>query len=83
MLQLLTYDQIESIKKVRKDKQSPNYIFVHEKDEVKEQLVSSSERWGGIKRKNDKMRRIRNFNWYRNFEIILYNGCKISTIDNF
>lgn len=68
MLQLLTYDQIESIKKVRKDKQSPNYIFVHEKDEVKEQLVSSSERWGEIKRKNDKMRRIRNFNWYRNFE---------------
>lgn len=83
MLQLLTYDQIESIKKVRKDKQSANYIFVHEKDEVKEQIVSSSERWGRIKRKNDKMRRIRNFNWYRNFEIILYNGCEISTIDNF
>lgn len=38
------YDQIESIKKVRKDKQSANYIFVHEKDEVKEQIVSSSER---------------------------------------
>ena len=50
MLQLLTYDQIESIKKVRKDKQSANYIFVHEKDEVKEQIVSSSERWGRIKR---------------------------------
>lgn len=50
MLQLLTYDQIESIKKVRKEKQSPNYIFVYEKDEVKEQIVSSSERWGRIKR---------------------------------
>lgn len=50
MLQLLTYDQIESIKKVRKEKQSPNYIFVYEKDEVKEQIVSNSERWGRIKR---------------------------------